>query len=175
MNIYLEKLKAEESNELINFILADFWEYHVEEKPSEVILKEKIEEGYYMSDNTVTLWIVIDQRRVGFIRLFDLKDNTCLFDVRIASSERQKGLGVLSLEKMIDYVFSTYPHIVRIEGYTRIDNVPMQKCFDKTLFVKEAHHRKSWLSEDGRFVDSIGYAVTRDDWTNNCKTPVVWS
>lgn len=175
MNLYLEKLKAEEYAELVDFIVNDDWEYHVEEKPSETSLKEKVEKGYYLSGGTVTLWIVIEQRRVGFIRLFDLEDSTSMFDVRIANSERQKGLGVLSLEKMIDYVFNTYPHIVRIEGYTRIDNVPMQKCFDKTLFVKEAHHRKSWLDKDGTLVDSIGYAVTRNDWTSNSKTPVVWS
>lgn len=39
----------------------------------------------------------------------------------------------------------------------------MRCVFHKCDFVKEAHHRKEWLCQDGKPYDEIGYSITKKD------------
>ena len=55
------------------------------------------------------------------------------------------------------------------------DNYAMRCVFHKCGFVKEAHHRKAWVGQDGRPYDAIGYGITKEDWRNGKTTPVNWN
>lgn len=61
---------------------------------------------------------------------------------------------------------------IRIEGYTRADNLAMRKCFTKAGFVKEGYLRNAWENEDGSISDTVLYASIFDDWKDNITTPI---
>ncbi len=132
--------------------------------------------GRYYGNEVRSFWIMNEtERRIGLIRLFDLSDPTPMFDLRIKTSHRGRGIGAEALRWLTDFVFETMPDKIRIEGYTRRDNRAMRRVFRKCGYVKEAHHRKSWPSESGIYYDSVGYGITRYDWKNNITTPVEWN
>jgi RimJ/RimL family protein N-acetyltransferase len=52
----------------------------------------------------------------------------------------------------------------RLGGETRVDNIAMRRVFERCGWKQEAHYRQSWPTADGGWLDSIGYAILRDDW-----------
>lgn len=98
MIIDLVKIKPEDYNELSNFIISEKWKYHSITNTKEQI-DAKIKDGYYLNDSTETFWILQKSIPVGFIRIFDLLDATCLFDIRITNTNRGKGIGGSALKK----------------------------------------------------------------------------
>ena len=62
-----------------------------------------------------------------------------------------------------DHLFTTTDKH-RLAGETRVDNVAMRRVFERCGWVREAHYRQSWPTEDGSWTDSVGYAILRDDW-----------
>ncbi|HWA06503.1 MAG TPA: GNAT family protein, partial [Ignavibacteria bacterium] len=85
---------------------------------------------------------------------------------------RGKGIGKHALKWLPDLVFTEYPNKQRFEATTRIDNNAMRKVFEHCGFVKEAHYRLAWPDENGNMYDCTGYAILRQDWQNETKTPV---
>ncbi len=51
----------------------------------------------------------------------------------------------------------------------------MRCVFHKCGFLKEAHHRKAWVGQDGIPYDAIGYGITKEDWQSGKTTPVDWN
>ncbi len=163
MNIHFEKYKLQDEEQLALFLCSQEWAFH---EKSQVTLDEakKDLQAKYNSSGVETFWIVNEESvKIGFLRIYDLEDETPLFDLRIGEEMRGQGIGTKALLWMMQYIFETYPHIRRIEGYTREDNVAMQRTFEKCGFVKEAQHRKSWRGADGTYYDSIGYGILRED------------
>jgi RimJ/RimL family protein N-acetyltransferase len=163
-----------EINILIDFIISDNWPFHGYPKITPEQIKKNFEEGFYTGDGIETFWIIADGEKAGMIRLYDLEDLTPIFDIRISSSYQGKGIGEKGVKWLTEYVFKTYSHIMRIEGYTREDNLAMRKVFEKCGYVKEAHHRKSWPGPENVYYDSVGYCILREDWEENKITPVKW-
>ncbi|MBL7255081.1 GNAT family N-acetyltransferase [Paractinoplanes lichenicola] len=122
-----------------------------------------------------THWIVVDGCRCGFVRAFDLDDGTPLFDLRLASDCRGRGIGTAALGWLVGYLFGLLPGINRIEGTTRDDNRAMREVFRANGFAKEAHYREDWPGDDGTLHDTIGYALLRRDWMTGTTTPVRWA
>ena len=122
---------------------------------------QRVAEGYYGDE---TYWIEAGGERVGFVRLFDLGDATPLFDLRISAVHRGQGLGRTTVRWLTDRLFGEYPHVERIEGTTRQDNVAMRRVFRRCGYVKEAHYRRAWPDASGRRYDAVGYAIIRRDW-----------
>ena len=110
-----------------------------------------------------TFWIILDEQKVGIIIIDDIEDTIPLFDLRLTEHARGKGIGVKSLLWLKDYLFGDKGKI-RIEGYTRADNLAMRKCFTNAGFVKEGYLRNAWENEDGTISDSVLYASIFDDW-----------
>ena len=73
-----------------------------------------------------------------------------------------------------EHVFTTMPDKPRLEGQTRVDNLAMRRVFRECGWVKEAHYRKSWPDANGTWLDSVGYAILREDWAEGKVTPVNW-
>jgi RimJ/RimL family protein N-acetyltransferase len=101
---------------------------------------------------------------VGLFRVFELSDLTPLIDLRIAEASRGLGIGTEALRAGTSRVFETMPEVSRLAGYTRYDNVAMQRVFVKAGWVKEAHHRRAWRVLGREPVDSVGFAMLHMDW-----------
>lgn len=113
-----------------------------------------------------------DVAPLGIVRVFDLPDVTPLVDLRIAAAARGRRVGTAALLWITRHVFVTAPNTVRLGGYTRHDNLPMMRVFEKCSFVREAYHRKSWPIEGGALADSVGYSILRSDWLDGTQTPM---
>jgi RimJ/RimL family protein N-acetyltransferase len=157
--------------ELIVFLTTNHWPFHGQEYPKEESIRKSFEQGFYTENGNQTFWIIKDEKRIGMIRLFDLEDPTCLFDIRLKESHRGHGLGIPAVRWISSYVFENFPHMIRVEGHTRSDNIAMRKTFHNSGFVKEAYHRDGWPQRDQLF-DSVGYAILRSDWENNTITKI---
>lgn len=158
-------------DELVDFLTNEIWPFHGQPNPTSESVKASFQKGFYTENGNHTFWITKNNENIGMIRLFDLEDPTCLFDIRFKHAYRGKGLGVPTLKWLSNYIFTTYSHIIRIEGHTRSDNFAMRKTFFNSSFVKEAYHRKAWPQE-GQLFDSVGYAFLRQDWENKTITQI---
>ncbi|OZM58218.1 GNAT family N-acetyltransferase [Lottiidibacillus patelloidae] len=170
MYTYIEFTK-EMALELIDFLTSETWSFHGQENPTEESIRRNLENGFYTEKGNRTFWITNNDKKIGLIRLFDLEDPTCLFDIRLKEKWRGKGIGKEAVNWLTNFVFSTYPEMIRIEGHTRVDNYAMRKTFFKSGYVKEAYHRQSWRQR-GNLYDSVGYAMIREDWENKTKTSI---
>ncbi|UOY92492.1 GNAT family N-acetyltransferase [Ectobacillus sp. JY-23] len=159
----------EDLQELIMFLTSETWSFHGQSSLSEEDVRKSA--ARYTGPGTQTFWITEGKEKVGMIRVFELEDPICMFDLRLRSKHRGKGIGAVAVRWMTDYVFTHYPHIIRIEGHTRYDNLAMRKTLFNSGYVKEAYHRKAW-PQGGALFDSIGYAMIREDWETGQQTRI---
>lgn len=175
MNIRFEEFK-DEIDVLIEFLTSDTWEFYGTPNPKPERIRTSYEDQYYTGDDCKTFWVISDnETKVGMIRIYDLQDGTPLFDIRILSKYKGKGIGTVTVKWLTDYVFNNFPDKARIEANTRQDNYAMRCVFHKCGFVKEAHYRKGWPCSNGEVYDAVGYAILKEDWENKKTTPVEWN
>jgi RimJ/RimL family protein N-acetyltransferase len=147
---------------LAQFLTASEWPYHHEPRVDESWVRARLESGYFFGDDAKSFLVRDDaERLLAFGRIFDLSDITPLVDVRVAAAARSRGVGTLALRGLTAWLFSEYPEAERLGGYTRHDNAPMRRVFDKCGFLQEAHHRRAWRVSGGTTVDCVGYAILR--------------
>ena len=156
-------------DELVDFLTSETWSFHGQENPDEKSIRNNVAKGNYNENGNQTFWIMENHTKIGLIRIFDLEDPICLFDLRLKEKVRGKGIARHVLDWLSTYVFTHYTHIIRIEGHTRYDNFAMRKTFFNSGFVKESYNRKSWR-QSGQLFDSVGYAMIREDWENQTQT-----
>ncbi len=169
MQTYTE-LTKENEHQLVHLLTTETWPYHGTEKPTEEAIQTSIQQGNYTNEGTKTFFIQDKNNTViGMFRLFDLEDPTCLFDLRLKQQVRGQNRGTHAVKWLTEYAFINYPHLIRIEGHTRHDNLAMRKTFHNSGYVKEAYHRSAWPQNEKLF-DSVGYAITRTDWEKNITT-----
>ena len=160
-----------EKQELINFLCNNTWPFHAENKQNPDDVKRAFEKGWY-ADDRETFWIEQDGNKVGLVIIHDISDTIPLFDLRLSAEARGQGIGTKTLLWLKDYLFNKPYEKIRIEVYTRSDNVAMRKCFTKAGFVKEGYLRQAWENTDGTVSDSVLYSAIRMDWERNCITPI---
>lgn len=166
-------LSADDGEQLAAVLTEEHWPYHSGPPPDRAKVLSHVRAGVYNSETTMTFWVVCDGAREGFIRVFDLEDDTAMFDLRLRQRARGRGIGTLTVKWLVDHVFQTVASVRRIEATTRADNEAMRRALLANGFVKEAHYRQAWPGEDRRH-DSIGYAILRTDWKSGGATPVDW-
>lgn len=133
-----------------------------------------IDAGVYRDEENDTYWVDHDvDGYIGILRFEDLTSSP-MFDLRLQESARGRGVGVEILAAAAGHVFTTMATVHRFEGTTRHDNIAMRKTFQRAGWVKECHYRQGWPTEDGRMLDSVGYAILRSDWETGRTTPVPW-
>jgi RimJ/RimL family protein N-acetyltransferase len=174
MDIRFKEYKECEIDALVEFLTSDTWRYYGTPNPNPDRIREMNNDHYYLSEEAKTIWIILDDIKIGIIRAYELQDSTPVLEIRIHSNYKGKGIGTVAINWITDYIFNTFSHIDRIEGDTRQDNYGMRCVFHKCGYIKEAHHRKAWPCDEGIF-DSIGYAITKDDWANKKVTPFEWN
>jgi RimJ/RimL family protein N-acetyltransferase len=177
MAIALVPLDAQgaDRDALVAFLSGNRFPYHVVPRPTADEARAAIDGGAYSGEEHAAFWLDHSEAgRVGVARLDDLQDPTPLVDLRIGEGFRGRGLGEAALRALTAHVFSSMPHVDRLEGQTREDNVAMRVTFLRCGWVKEAHYREAWPVADGRPVASVAYAVLRRDWAEGTTTPVPW-
>lgn len=168
--LYFTPLK-DELEDLVNFFIENTWEFHSDPHPSKYKVIQSFHNGWYQ-DGRETFWINKDDKKIGLIIIDDINDTIPLFDVRLATEWRGKGYGTQAVNWIKDYIFNLPDKKIRIEAYTRYDNIPMRKALTKCGFVKEGYLRDAWENDDGTIMDTLIYAITRSDWENGTVTPI---
>ena len=169
-----------ESNVFAEWLTSEEWPFHSNPTVSKERVLELIEKGFYSEPNHRTFWIIKrdSDERIGFIRLFDLEDigdGSPLFDLRIAKKHRGQGIGKRAVRWLTNFLFESWPELKRIEGTTRVDNLSMRSIFKQCGYVKEGHYRKAWPTSDGQRLDTVQYAILREDWISGTPTLVTWN
>ncbi len=164
---------------LVAFLISEEWPFHVNVRLTKDKVLSMTEEGTFDGSNHLCFWILDESNtEVGFIRLFDLDDvddGHPLFDLRIRSSHRGKGIGKIAVKWLTKYLFEKYPNLDRIAGTTRADNTSMRKIFKSSGYAKEGHFRKDWPAVDGKNYDTVKYGILREDWLSGKMTTVNWN
>lgn len=179
VDITLKEFQNQEQETLYKLLLENDWPFHSGSKITRATFDKRIESDFYNKPSVKTFLIKNEDRCVGMIRFFDLgeseqDDETPLFDLRIAEAHRGKGFGRLALKQAVNFAFDNYPNKTRIEATTRSDNKAMRKILLNCGFVKEAHYRESWKTDNGTLLDTVGYGLLRKDWEKGEATPVEW-
>ncbi|MEK4628627.1 MAG: GNAT family protein [Solibacillus sp.] len=153
-----------EKRELINLLCTNAWNFHSSPKVDASSIEKKVDIGFYENEREA-YWIIHNSEKIGFLIIEDIEDSIPLFDLRLTTAIRGKGIGLHVLLWLQDYLFGEKAKI-RIEAYTRADNLAMRKCLMKAGFVKEGYLRNAWENDDGTIHDSVLYAVIFEDWKN---------
>ncbi|MDZ4713720.1 MAG: GNAT family protein [bacterium] len=165
-------------DKIFNFLRSEPWMFYSTPLLSEEYLNELMQKGYFEGDNTRSFFIeTMNDEIAGMMRLFDLQDigrGSPMFDIRISSPYRGKGIGSKAMKWITDYVFNTWQIQNRFEGTTRFDNLVMRKLFIKSGFVLEGYYRQAWHGHDGIIHDSLQYSILRSDWISGTPTAINW-
>lgn len=160
---------------LVEFMTRNEFPFHVRTHPRAEDIEILIGKGAYRDEDNDSFWIDHEELgRIGFLRLEDLSDEDPLFDLRLDTPFRGRGLGVQILRAASDHVFRTMPSVNRFEGQTREDNLAMRKTFLRGGWVKEAHYREGWPVDGGTPLASVAYSMLRRDWEPGQTTALVW-
>lgn len=156
------------------FLTEDTWPFHGVEQPTRETVARWLAGSRFSGPDSRSFWVRTTDgaETAGLVTLQDLQDPTPLFDLRLRTAYRGRGLGTAAVRWLTQYLFTEFPKILRIEGHTREDNIAMQRTFERCGFVREAHHRQAWPSSQGTVYDFYGYAILRQDWLNGTTTPV---
>ncbi|CAM2894759.1 GNAT family protein [Saccharomonospora xinjiangensis] len=171
-SIELRRFERSQAGDLADFLSGEMWPYHSVPRLTVGCVLRQVADSYYDNSSTRTLWVTAGERRVGVVRLFDLDDDTPLFDLRITENDRHRGIGTRALRALTAYLFTELPAITRVEATTRHDNVAMRRALRRCGYVKEAHHRNAWPCDAGTPLDAVGYAILRGDWAGGTVTAV---
>lgn len=147
------------------------WDYHSDPNPSNEQIIKGFHKGWYQEDRE-TYWIQYQDEKIGLIIIHDISDTIPLFDIRLANNVRGKGFGTKAVKWIVEHIFSLPDEKIRIEAYTRSDNLAMRKTLSNGGFVKEGYLRQSWENNDGSVSDSLCYGMIRSDWENKLVTPI---
>lgn len=175
MSITFVPMAPSDTEDLIDFLTSNRFPFHVQAAPQAADIRSKIENGRFWNEDTQGYWVLRNGQRIGLAALEDLQeDDSPLFDLRLAETQRGKGVGVEVLRALCDMVFAMMPNTLRFEGQTREDNIAMRKTFLRAGFLKEAHYRLGWPTNDGGHVATIAYSILRQDWENGTVTHFEW-
>lgn len=175
MPIEFTAMTPSDTDQVVQFLAGNHFPFHVQTAPQADTIRANIEKGRFWNPDTQGYWVTNDGDQVGMVALEDLHESDApLFDLRLDESRRGKGLGPAVLRALCDLVFTSMPETMRFEGQTREDNIAMRKTFIRAGFLKEAHYRLAWPTNNGGHLASIAYAILRQDWESGTVTDFDW-
>ncbi|MFI7613862.1 GNAT family N-acetyltransferase [Nonomuraea terrae] len=173
VQIEYRRFSPADVEDLVGFLTGEEWPFHAGVQEAAAI-RRRVAAGFYDDAENRTFWVLADGERAGLVRLYDLGDDTPMFDLRVRRAWRGRGLGTAALSWLTGHLFTELPGVTRIEGTTRADNRAMRAAFRKNGYAKEAHYRESWPAPDGTCHDAVGYAILRRDWACGSTTLPDW-
>lgn len=165
MELKYQRITVADRDRLVDWLCQEPWPFHGRASLTSDQVRNDFDEGLFTGDYIQSFWILQGEERVGFFRVFDLEDLTPMFDIRIRGAFRGQGIGRSAVIWLTRHVFESFAHVMRIEAHTRVDNVAMCHVLELCGYKKEAHHRKAWPDQQGRFFDSVGYAILREGFS----------
>jgi hypothetical protein len=84
--------------ELVEFLTTHEFPFHATRRLTGSVVERRIDDGRFGDADHASFWIHPDAQRIGLVVLTDLTDNAPLFDLRLATEHRGKGLGAEVLE-----------------------------------------------------------------------------
>ena len=149
---------------VVTFLTAHEWPFHgVPRLSPETAAGVRV-----AADDVASFWIRDGDRVIGLIRLFDLDDlddGSPMFDLRIATTQRGRGIGRFAVDWLTAHLFTNYPVLHRIEATTRSDNAAMQAVFARCGYRQEGRMLEAWKNADGSRSDTLAYAILRREFT----------
>ncbi|MET3807447.1 RimJ/RimL family protein N-acetyltransferase [Nakamurella sp. UYEF19] len=176
----MRPLHLTQSTELADSLIGESWPFHAGPSLGAPDVAERVAANFYTGPYVETWWIDHSERSVrepgvGLIRLYDLDDDTAMFDLRFRERHRGRGFGAEAVRWLDRHLFTTRS-CARIEATTRQDNVAMRRTLVRCGYVKESHYRAGWPGPaGGPSHDAVGYARLRSDWEGGTVTPVDWN
>ncbi|HEY7208265.1 MAG TPA: GNAT family protein [Gaiellaceae bacterium] len=163
MDLSFEDLRAADTGALTAWLTSEPWRFHgIRQTWTEADVLAAVADGEFTGENR-SFWVRAGDDRVGLLRFRYLDEVSPDLDVRVLERFRGRGIGSAMVDWAATWVFTeTERH--RLGGETRIDNVAMRRVFDRCGWTQEAHYRASWPDGEGGWIDSIGYAILRDEW-----------
>lgn len=157
---------------LIELLTSDRWPFHLDVEPTPASVEANLSH-FQPSEEHAPHWIELGGARVGLVVLRDLEDPTPVFDLRLKSAYRRRGLGRASLEWLAREAFEVHGKH-RLEGHTRADNRPMQALFARTPgWVLEGCFRQTWRDREAEvWRDALAYGLLAEDWRSGGRTPL---
>lgn len=167
----------DEGDRFATFLAASRWPYHGTEEVTAESILENIRNGVYTNGTREVWWIERAGSPVGIVQLLDMDDvaegeGFPLFDLRIQTGERGRGIGTAAVRWLTRELFDRYPKLNRIEATTRLDNRAMRAVLEKCLFAQEGHYREAWPDQSGTMHVGVHYAILRRDWESGTVSPV---
>ena len=166
VGLTFERVSTAEAGEIVAFLTSSDWPFHSAARLS-VAEAEAIS---IANASTRSFWIRDAQTVVGLIRLLDLDDvddGSPLFDLRIATGHRGRGVGTAAVKWLSDHLFVEYPLLHRIEATTRSDNAAMITVLERCGYHREGLLREAWKSRDGARHDTMLYGLLRREWSGS--------
>jgi RimJ/RimL family protein N-acetyltransferase len=163
VDLAFDPFVVDDAGVLAAWLASEPWPFHgVRQDWAEADVVAAVAEGEFTGVNR-SFWVRVGDDRVGLLRFRYLDETSPDVDVRVLARCRCRGIGTAMLEWAATWAFTeTGRH--RLGGETRIDNVAMRRVFERCGWTQEAHYRASWPDGNGAWVDSIGYAILRDEW-----------
>lgn len=152
-----------DTDALVELLCGNDWPFHGTPR----LVPGDLENIELLTSDVDSYWIVEAGSRVGLIRLLDLGDvqhGSPLFDIRIATSHRGRGLGTLAVGWLTDHLFERFEVLHRIEATTRVDNTAMRRALERCGYRLEGQLREAWLGADGSRTDTMIYGIVRTEW-----------
>lgn len=166
MALTFEPVDTTEADAVVAFLTSNDWPFHGTPRLSAAQAK-----AISIADaQTRSYWTRDAGTIVGLVRLLDLDDvddGSPLFDLRIASEHRSRGLGTAAVRWLSEHLFVEYPSLHRIEATTRDDNVAMIAVLDRCGYRREGLLREAWKSQDGSRHDTLIYGLLRREWSDS--------
>jgi RimJ/RimL family protein N-acetyltransferase len=148
---------------VVEFLTAHEWPFHAASR----LTRQAAAAVEIATDDVASFWIRAGDTNIGLIRLLDLgdlEDGSPLFDLRIGTRDRGRGVGRRAVEWLTEHLFAISPSLHRIEATTRSDNLAMQAVFRHSGYRQEARMVEAWKNADGSRSDTLGYAILRREF-----------
>lgn len=162
MGLEFELLVPEDAGTLAAWLTSERWPMHGLAEWTEAEVLDAVATGAF-TDVNASFWVREGGERVGLLQFRWLDEPSPDVGLRVLERYRGRGIGTAMLVWAAAHVFNETPRH-RLCGETRIDNVAMRRAFDRCGWSQEAHYRASWPDGEGGWVDTIGYAILRDEW-----------
>lgn len=165
-------LPGSEAEALVEWIAADHWPFHGSPRPGPERVRGWVAAGRFHGPEARSFWLrAPGGEPAGLVALQDLEDLTPVFDLRVATPWRRRGVGRRALAFVAEHALGALDR-PRVEAHTRADNAPMRALLRAAGWVQEAHHRRAWPDEAGALHDAVTYALLREDHLRGTRTPV---
>ncbi len=152
-------------DDVVDLMCANEWPFHAHPR----LAPTDVANMALLTSEVDSYWILDEDVPVGLIRLLDLGDierGSPLFDIRIATSHRGRGLGAAAVRWLTDHLFGRFDVLHRIEATTSVDNAAMRRVLELCSYRLEGQLRDAWLSFDGSRTDAMIYGIVRTEWVD---------